>query len=247
MIPRSVFRPCLRLLAVVFLVSAPAVADTYYQLDFDDTAIRGNAVHEDGRTFQLHRDGGGQPARILHDPGKGSDVLELRTTPTPSSAGRDRSELQIYSGVDYGRQFSLGFRLFVPDGSVFSDDWHLLMQCHQAGTTLSPPLSLNLEPSGALSLVVRDDTDPYERLWSGPLPRGRWVPVVLEFRLGENGRLRLWVNERNVSTHRQPLGWATGESRCVLKIGLYRGPAETGFALRLDDIRLGDSYRDARP
>ena len=234
-------------LAAFWMLPGPGGADTYYQLDFDDARIRDGAVHEDGRPFRLRRNGGGQPARIIFDPDKGSDVLELRTTPTPAGAESDRSELQIYSGVEYGRRFFLGFRLFVPADTVFSDTWHLLVQCHQAGTQLSPPLSLNLEPSGALSLVVRDDGDPYEQLWSGPLPRGRWVPVVLGFRLGRNGRVRLWIDGRVMTTRQQPLGWAAGERRCVLKAGLYRGPADTGFVLRLDDVRLADSYRDAKP
>jgi Polysaccharide lyase len=135
----------------------------------------------------------------------------------------------------------------VPRASPPSDTWHLLLQCHQAGTQLPPPISLNLEPDGNLSLVVRDDADTYARLWSGPLPRGRWVRLVLGFRMGRDGQVRLWQDGRQVVYRRQPLGWAAGARRCVLKTGLYRGAATTPFTIRLDDIALGDSYRDVAP
>jgi len=111
------------------------------------------------------------------------------------------------------------------------------------GRRAAPPLSLNLEPNGDLSLVARDDGDTYDRLWSGPLPRGRWVRLVLGFRMGQTGRVRLWRDDRLVADRNQPLGWAAGERRCVLKTGLYRG-AKTPFEIRLDNVSLGSRYRD---
>jgi len=221
-----------------------ARAQVYYQLEFDTARLTGQGVFEDGRKFTYRTQGGGLPARILPDRQKGSGVLVLRTEATPAGAKKDRAEVQIYSGITFDRDWFVGLEVLVPRAVTFSDTWHLLLQCPQAGTGRPPPLSLNLEPNGDLSLVARDDGDTYDRLWSGPLPRGRWVQLVLGFRMGKSGRVRLWQDGRLVASHRQPLGWAAGERRCVLKTGLYRGAATTPFEIRLDNVTLGSRYGD---
>jgi Polysaccharide lyase len=231
-------------LAALLFVANPSVAATYYQLGLDDARLNRQGLFEDGRKFALTTEGGGQPARIRTDRKKGSRVLVLRTTPTPQGAKKDRAEIRIYSGISFERDWFVGLEVFVPRNVPPSDTWHLLLQCHQAGTNISPPISLDLEPDGNLSLVVRDDADTYDRLWSGPFPRGRWVQLVLGFRMGKDGRAQLWQDGRLVSSQRRSLGWNAGERRCVLKTGLYRGAAATPFEIRLDNVMLGDRYGD---
>ncbi len=233
------------LFASLLSMGGTARADTYYRLDFDGARLNRQGLFEDGHKFALRTEGGGQPGRIVLDRRKGSKVLVLRTTATPAGAKKDRAEVQIYSGITFGREWFVGLEVFIPRADVFSDTWNVLLQCHQAGTLRTPPLSLNLEPNGDLSLVARGDADSYDRLWSGPLPRGRWVQLVLGFRMGQDGRVRLWQDGRLVTSQRRPLsGWAAGERRCVLKTGLYRGSAPTPFEIRLDNVMLGSRYRD---
>lgn len=149
-----------------------AHAQIYYQLEFDTARLTGQSIFEDGRKFTYRTQGGGLPARILPDRQKGSGVLVLRTEATPAGAKKDRAEVQIYSGITFDRDWFVGLEVLVPRAVTFSDTWHLLLQCPQAGTGRPPPLSLNLEPNGDLSLVARDDGDTYDRLWPAPCPAG---------------------------------------------------------------------------
>lgn len=236
-------------LAVTGLAVRGAAAQsdiTWYSLDFEAARLHPGALAEDGRRFALRREGGGRGA-LRPDPAAASRVLELATGPTPRGARHDRAELQVHSGIAWDRTWYLGLDVLVPRGTVFSDTWHVLVQCPQAGWAGSPPLSLDLEPDGRLALVARGDVDAYRSLWSAPMPAGRWVRVVLGFRMGARGHARLWLDGRRVADIRQPLGWAGGEARCVLKTGIYRGAAATPFTLRLDNILLGSSLRAVRP
>jgi hypothetical protein len=232
------------MVAAGLLWAAPGRAGTFYRLDFEGARLTPDSIGDNGKRFTLRRQGGGRVARIVKDGNKGSQVLLLSTAPTPAGADRDRSELQIHSGITWNRDWFVGLDVMIPPGTVHADTWHLLLQCPQAGTAHSPPISLNLGADGSLVLVARDDGDAYEPLWTGPLAQGRWVRLVLGFRMGENGRAQLWVGGRRVADIRRSLGWADGERRCVLKTGIYRGPAATAFALRLDNVSLGTGYAD---
>lgn len=231
----------------VALMSMPLAANTYYRLDFDSAQITPKGVNEKGRAYRLRREGGGMPGRIVNDQRNGSAVLELRSKPTPSGKSKDRAELQIYSGITFDRDWFYGFEVFVPAGTGMDDTWQLLLQCHQNGTSKSPPISLNLSASGKLILVSRRDADTYNALWTGPMPTGRWVPIVLGFRMGEKGRARMWVDAKPVYDRRTPLGWSQGDRKCNLKTGIYRGESDQAFRVRLDKIALGDSYREVAP
>ncbi len=232
---------------LVAMMSMPLVADTYYRLDFDSAKITSKGVNEKGRAYRFRREGGGMPGRIVKDQRNGSAVLELRSKPTPSGQSKDRAELQIYSGITFNRDWFYGFEVFVPAGTVMDDTWQLLLQCHQNGTKKSPPISLNLSANGNLILVSRRDADKYAALWTGSMPKGRWVPIVLGFRMGAKGRARLWVDAKPVYDRRVPLGWSQGDRKCNLKTGIYRGDSGQAFRLRLDKIALGDSYREVAP
>ena len=232
------------MVAAALLWAAPGRAETFYRLDFEGARLAPGSIEDNGKRYTLRRQGGGRVARIVRDGGKGSQVLLLSTAPTPAGADRDRSEVQIHSGIAWNRDWFVGLDVMIPPGTVLSDTWHLLLQCSQPPTGRSPPVSLNLGAEGTLVLVARDDADSYEPLWTGPLAQGRWVRLVLGLRMGENGRAQLWVGGRRVADIRRSLGWADGERRCVLKTGIYRGPAATAFALRLDNVSLGAGYAD---
>jgi hypothetical protein len=236
----------LRLIAVfaaLIALTGEASADTYYSLEMDPAKLTAKGLREDKRVFPIRREGGGTRAKIVRDASAGSKVLELNASPTPTASAKDRSELRIYSGINFNRTWFLGMRVR-PIGIVEDGAWHLFMQCHQTGSQLPPPLSLNLETGDRFSLIARSSDDAYERLWTGPMPQGKWTDIIMSFRMGEKGYVRLWVNGRSVTTQRVPLRWDGFEDRCVLKTGIYRAASKRPFQMRFDNIRLGDSYRD---
>lgn len=238
-------------LSMCFALVSSLAADTdYYRLTFDHTRPTALGFAENGKSYRSRRDGGGAAFTTGYDVLRKSRALVLRTAPTPPGADSDRAEIQIYSGITWNRDWvaSLEFHVTHPSESVSppSDniaDWQILMQCVQAGTSLPPPLSIDLEPEARISVVVRSEQDRHEILWSGPLPRDRWSEIAIGFRMGEKGRVRLWLDGKQLLDKRLPLGWHDGEERCVLKTGIYRAPASTPFELRLDDVTLADSYR----
>ncbi|GAB5435135.1 hypothetical protein TRM7615_04785 [Falsiruegeria mediterranea M17] len=237
---------CAKLASLVLLANCLMVqivcADTYYGLDFEGAELASEGVQDNGKFYRLRTGGGGQDGKFSSG-GRGSALL-LETGPTPAGANYDRTELQIYSGITWERPWHVGFDLFLPRNAKISDDWQLLLQCPQHGVATSPPISLNLYPESTLTLVSRTESDTYEPLGSVALPRGRWVSVVMGFRMGANGYARLWIDGKKVVSVSSALGWKQGKQQCTLKTGIYRGRTDNGFSLKLDNIALGDHYKD---
>lgn len=242
-------RAALAALAGLALLAPEARADvTWYRMTFEDVRSTAQGLEEAGKSFRFRREGGGAPLRVLRDPLSGSGALVLRSAPTPPAATRDRAEIQVYSGIDWDREWFASIRFRLSGLPPRLPEWQILMQCPQAGTDLPPPLSVDLEPDGRLALVARSEADAHETLWSAPLPRDRWMSLVLGFRMGEHGRARLWLDGERMVDRRMALGWrGRGERRCVLKAGIYRAPSPHPFELRLDDVTLADSYAAALP
>ena len=228
--------------ALMFTLTGFAQAGTYYTLDMEGASISGGRLNEDGHRFRLRTEGGGTTPKLT------TGLLVLHTDASPPGATRDRAELQITSAIEFDRMWFLGMRVMQPfEDPIAPGQWHLFMQCPQWGATTPPPLSLNMEPGGLFSLVARSDVDRYERLWVGPMPVGRWLDLVIGFRMGERGHVRLWVNGTKVADVRTVLRWKAGQDRCTLKTGVYRAPGNAPFEMWFDDIRLGDTYNDVAP
>lgn len=230
---------------VLGLSGGMAQANTYYSLEMEQAKLTPKGMIEDGRPYDITRNGGGIKPKIRYDAQARSKVLVLETGSTPDGELKDRAEMRIYSNVTFDRTLFLGMRVMQPQrDAVAPGKWHLFMQCHQAGSQISPPLSLNLEEGDEFSLIARSSEDSYERLWTGKMPVGRWMDIVIGFRMGARGQVVMWVNGRKVTEHRLPLRWKGFEERCILKTGIYRAASDTPFQMRFDDIRLGDRYID---
>lgn len=213
-----------------------------YKLDMENVSLDEQGVRQGpAKIYRIRRAGGAGVPEIVHDPVINSKVLVIRTGATPAGAPNDRSELQVYSGISFGRTWALGMRVYIPPNIVFSDNWHLLMQCFQDGVTGHPPLSFNLIAPNTIGIVSRSDEDRYRRLYSTPLPTGRWVKLELEFRMGPDGNVKFWMDDKLLTEQKAILRFKAGTDRCTLKVGTYRGKTSIPHEVRLDDIHLGDS------
>jgi len=247
--PRSAGRLAALAAMMLATLAGPGRADVYRAIGFDSARIESYEAEtpgllrlfEDGGGQGILREGGGLPPVIAADPATGSAVLALATMPTPPGARADRVELIVANRLAFGRRWVVGLRIYLPQQPLAKGNWTLLLQCHQDGSGQPPPLSLNLDPDGSLVLVGRGDADSYRRLWSAPLPMGRWVDVGLDFRLGPEGQVRLALDGRIVAEAAMPLYWAGAPETCSLKTGIYRGASDLPLALQLDDVTLADS------
>ncbi|MEQ6250931.1 heparin lyase I family protein [Sulfitobacter sp. HNIBRBA3233] len=247
---RSAARVCaamaIALLAGLSIGSSAARAGPYYLLDLEGSEIALPYLYEGTKRFHLRLEGATSAARA-YDPRRGSNVLVLSSGPTPRGQTKDRAEVQLYGNLTYGREWFVGLSVMIPRDVPVPEDWQVLLQCHQNGTSTSPPVSLDLEPDGRLALIARNDADTFETLWSVPMPRGRWVQIELGLDMGPQGRVQLWVDGRRRADIRRALGWAAGQRACAVKSGIYRGASRRPFTVYLDDIMLGDTRADVLP
>lgn len=225
----------------------PSQAASWYRIDLEQALITQENLTEGPRSFTRREEGGALAPLIVPDRRGSGHALSIFSRATPEGARADRSEITIYSGIAPGRRWFLGLEALLPAEVPAPQDWQLFAQCVQPGSGKSPPISLDLEPDGSVSLVARSDADGFETLWNGPMPRDRWTGFVLEFEFGETGFARLWVDGQEVVARQLPLIWHEGEPRCVLKTGLYRAPSTSYFEMLIDNVILGDDRASVTP
>jgi hypothetical protein len=218
-----------------------------YELTFEDSTVAADQLtaRRGKKAYAVAKEGAGREPGVVFDPTLNSRVLDFEVSATAANQVKDRSELTIYSGVDFGKTWWVSMKVMVPQGNVVAKNWHSFVQCPQAGMPASPPpFSISMAAPNRLMLVSRSDEDSYKEFASGDLPVGKWVNLVLELKMGETGYAGLWLDGQPLGSGEVPLRWKAGEPRCTLKVGIYRGKAQTPFTMRVDDIRIG-STRDA--
>jgi Polysaccharide lyase len=129
-----------------------------------------------------------------------------------------------------------------------SDSWTIITQFH-AGSD-SPPLSLQVAPSGALILHAagpagdaNDKAGKGDRILVPPSEfmgmRGQWfeVDLVVQWspKIGKGGTAA-YVNGNLVAPWRTQQTMAS--SRCYWKGGIYRAPTDSTAVLWMDDVRI---------
>jgi hypothetical protein len=217
-----------------------------YELNFESGVVSEGKLNEaSGRkSYPVSTTGAGQVPRIVFDATLKSKVLNFEVGPTPPDKGKDRSELAIYSGIDFGKTFWISMKVMVPSGNSVANNWHSLLQCPQAGMPSSPPpFSISMATPAKLMLISRSSEDKFKVFGRGDLPVGQWVQLELELKMGDAGRASLYLDGQLVSSGEAPLRFKEGQPRCTLKVGVYRGQASTPYAMRVDDIRLGTTRR----
>lgn len=225
-------------------VAPDVAARTLYEITADRAQVKGDDLEESNRkAYKLKREGSGVAAQIVDDAERRSRVIVFRTPPTPAGKVKDRSELEIFSGIEFGRQWALGMKVFVPAEVEFSDNWHILSQCPQNGA-IHPPFTLSFVKPGRIAVISRSDADDYRTVWAGDFPKARWVRLELEFTMGEKGHVRMWMDDKLVADKDAVFNFKEGRPRCNLKVGTYRGKTDKPFEVRFDDIRLGNERAD---
>jgi hypothetical protein len=228
----------------MWICTGAVLAGPYYLLDLEGADVTPDALYEGTKRYRLRLEGGATVPLIRRGGARGNNVLMLSTGPTPRGMGHDRAEVQLYGNLTYDKPWFVGFKMQVPQGTPVPRDWQIVLQCHQNGTSLSPPLSLDLEPDGSLALIARSDADRFETLWSTPLRQGRWMQIELGMQMGPRGRVQLWLDGVQRTDVRRPMGWAAGDAACALKTGIYRAASAQPFMVYLDDVMLGDTRAD---
>ena len=87
------------------------------------------------------------------------------------------------------------FALYVPEETSNPESWQIIYQWWQLSPN-TPPMSINFLENGNYALVLRNDSDAYDQIYSEPLPRGQWVRFFIHHRFGLNaaGQVKLWVD-----------------------------------------------------
>lgn len=153
-------------------------------------------------------------------------------------------------------------------------DWNIIWQCAQIGAdsthyvrNTSPPLNIQMLNQRLYLTLIHDyrlqyygnpgysewrrgnevaDGVPLSRkqLWAGYIKKNTWNKVFMAFKMGRNGRVRVWMNDQQTIDHRQPIGYQTADDpwesdpiewnggmlikkRCSVRFGLYQGHGST--------------------
>lgn len=257
------------ILAATVLAPTPAAARVDQHIDAESATIRGAVLRDNGRDHALlkARDG---LYPVISDPatapayrGRHSIKAHVReSTPGPSS----RSEVRIKEGVPMSAHRVVGFSVFVPssfDAGPTDGSWLILSQLWQFPGG-SPPIALQVKPKSnppRYQLSVRNDAagapgKPTTGIirHDGPLPRGGWTRIVLDFSAnptGSGGYVSVHVNGSLKYTYRGAVGYSRAvSSRQALdfRTGIYRTasvtwPAQTFY---FDEMKYGNVLGEVR-
>ena len=222
-----------------------------------------------GLDYQSHRVlpymGQGQAALPVLGGNENRKYLSLHVEPTAYGQSFDRSEYAISSAVFKDKMYYIGFNFFIPTEINLSENapdgakgtWStIITQCPQPDYSntggVSPPLSIQIR-DGKLGLVTI--SDKRDDRWinhldniSLPIQKGVWNQLILRFRLGDQGNLKLWFNGRviNVRDPYVPIGYLMSTDNCNLKFGIYRGASTNAFGIRFNNVVFASQYDDVK-
>lgn len=197
---------------------------------------------------------------------KGDKALWLEVV--PSTKISRRSEYKITSSIFVNQEYHIGMDIFVPAHVSYPDTWTLLAQCPQGyGTPLaqkkkpaiSPALALHLGSNGGLKIVTQGGSmfapKRVHRTSNGRtgqeqsdivLDRDRWHRVVLGFKMGKKGHVKLWLNgeEQKVVMPYGQIGYNEATNFCPIKFGIYSGGSQKSLRLLFDNVKVAKTYGD---
>jgi Polysaccharide lyase len=224
------------------------VLDTTFIKDYFD--FRLNPVELNWKKYPFRWEGGGQNSLLFQS--NGSTVLRVQSTPTPISNEKDRAEYIAHDNILPDQEYYFKFDVYIPFNTTsypYPDNWFILMQVRQnGGKYQSPSLSINYKMDGSLAVVGRSEQDGYRELIGIPLTtrRNTWFTILVHFRMGENGIVRILDNNQWTPFQYFDLKWNDCvEIPCAdtysLRFGIYRGSTTKPTFLNFDNVMLYDS------
>ncbi len=197
-------------------------------------------------TYHNGIEGAGQIPELLSSPVYAGQYA-LRFDVLPSVHEKDRTEYGYYRWLPFGTVHYTSFAMYVPSDVAAPESWHIFYQWWQFSPA-SPPMSLDFMNNGNYSLVLRNDEDSYEQIYTAPLPRDVWIKFVFEYRFGleGSGYVKLWVDGDKKLDYTGTIGWYSSEGlyRLNEKFGIYRGGTQLPSTVYFDEIRTSLSRSD---
>ena len=122
---------------------------------------------------------------------KESDVYPVTPTENP------RAQALSPSFIDPGEEFWLRTKLMLPTDFPQVDGWMCLSQIY--GPPFGGPSPWQIGIRGNKLMWQRNGTYKYDIAWEMPLPRGRWVDVLVHQRFASDGWVEMWVDGERVT------------------------------------------------
>jgi hypothetical protein len=154
----------------------------------------------------------------------------------PTTSGSHRAEIKFPANIQMNRTYWAAFKVYAHDwGTLPSNEKAMFaMQLHAGsyGASLSPAISLVAGESGRRFWVdarTSEASSPSQstsysvRSPSQPIPFGRWMDVVVKFKLNtkRDGFVQVWVDGNQVMNHKGSVGYNTGSQLPYFKFGYY--------------------------
>lgn len=204
---------------------------------------------DDGNTYDNSREGTGQIPELVTShtfyPNGHSVKFEVQA----STAVKDRTEYNHHNSLPFDFNSYTTFALFVPTTVSDPSSWQMFYQWHQFSPN-SPPMSLDFMSNGNYSLVLRNDDDSYEQIYTSPLPRGQWVKFFVQHNFGLNGTgyVKLWVDDVFKLDYTGTIGWESPDNDYLIntKFGIYRGGTNQACTMYFDEVRVGTKFSEVK-
>jgi hypothetical protein len=120
-----------------------------------------------------------------------SDVYPVTPTENP------RAQALSPSLIDPGEEFWLRTRFMLPANFPEVDGWMCLSQIYGPPFDGSSPWQIGIR--GDELMWQRNGTYDYDIAWQMPLPRERWVDVLVHQRFAGDGWVEMWIDGRQVT------------------------------------------------
>ncbi len=210
------------------------------------TSAAAGLLTEGDYTYSNGIEGTGQVPELVSSPVYAGQYA-LRFDVLPSVQEKDRTEYGYYKWLPFGTVHYTSFAMYVPSDVAIPESWHIFYQWWQFSPA-SPPMSLDFMNNGNYSLVLRNDEDSYEQIYTAPLPRDVWIKFIFEYRFGleGSGYVKLWVDGDEKLDYTGTIGWYSSEGLYTLneKFGIYRGGTQLPSTVYFDEIRTSLSRSD---
>jgi hypothetical protein len=160
----------------------------------------------------------------------------------------EADQLHLPTGTDVW----YGFSLYLPPDFPVVDRRLVLGQwkqgCGDCTADHSPGIA-NRYRNGVFSITIQDGDRRVVLFEEKADIRGRWNHLVYHLKLtpGPDGFLRAWLNGRQVTDYRGPIGYPDDLDRVYFKIGLYRDTLTFPMTMLVARFRRGTSRAEVDP